>query len=226
MFERFKKRSYTLERLDTGDYTPAEYARWQREMWFIHRVFGEFRAIKKALGSEIGEHGEDRISVLDVGAGSGELLRRVRRLAVNRDTRLVGTDLSADAAAILNSTGIVALRCDGIHLPFADDSFDYVICSLFLHHLSDQEAVKMLGEMKRVARIKIVVIDLHRNPIAYYFYMVTGWFFLQRFTREDGSLSILRSLKPDEMRQLAAKAGLSDFSVYRSAAYRLVLTGK
>ena len=32
MFEKFRHRSHELERLDTGDYTADEYARWQREM--------------------------------------------------------------------------------------------------------------------------------------------------------------------------------------------------
>ena len=111
-------------------------------------------------------------------------------------------------------------------LPFADNSFDFVVCSLFLHHLTDEKAVVLLAEMKRVARNRIFAIDLHRSPVAYYFYKVVGSIFLQRFTVEDGSLSILRAFKPNELENLARAAGLKEISVSRSAAYRLVLSGK
>ena len=72
IFDKFATRSERLERLDTGDYTPREYAKWQQEMRFIHRVFGELRALKNSLVREVLASGEGRVSILDVGAGSGE----------------------------------------------------------------------------------------------------------------------------------------------------------
>jgi hypothetical protein len=101
-----------------------------------------------------------------------------------------------------------------------------VICSLFLHHLTDDKAVELLAEMKRVARHRILAIDLHRSPVAYYFYKTVGILFLQRFTIEDGSLSIMRAFKPMELEHLGRAAGLTELTVQRSAAYRLVLSGK
>src|SRR5207249_5120018 len=79
MFERFAQRSHKPERLDTGDYTREEYAKWQREMWFIHRLFGEVRALRRSLMKALRSNGSDRISILDVGAGSGELLRKIKK---------------------------------------------------------------------------------------------------------------------------------------------------
>lgn len=223
MFSRFKQRSTELERLDTGDFTPAEYAKWQREMRVIHRLFGEMRALRNSLGRAYVESGETNVSVLDVGAGSGELLRSLTK-QIER-AFLVGVELNAEAARTIRDAGLNSLRADAMKLPFADDSFDYVFCSLFLHHLDDGPAMTMLGEMSRVARKRIFVIDLNRSPVAYYFYKIVGGLFLQPFSLEDGALSILRSRPPDELTDLAERAGLKDVKVQHSRANRLVLSG-
>jgi len=79
MFEEFEKRSYRLERLDTGDYSQKEYMRWHREMYFIHRIFGEFRALRKTIGKDIASDNSGLISILDVGAGTGGVIAEVQK---------------------------------------------------------------------------------------------------------------------------------------------------
>lgn len=226
MFERFARRSYELERLDKGDYTPAEYRRWQREMWFIHRIFGELRALRRTLFRDIQAAGDGDVSVLDVGAGSGELLRELAKWTAARKTFFVGAELNAEATRTIKSDTLAAIQCDALRLPFADDSFDHVFCSLFLHHLDDDDAVSLLKEMSRVARKRVYAIDLNRQPIAYYLYKALGRVFLQRFTLEDGALSILRSFRPVEMVEIANSAGLADVRVDRSMVNRLILSGR
>ena len=226
MFERFATRSLELERLDKGEYTPTEYRRWQREMWFVHRIYGELRALRRTLFRDIEAAGGVSVSALDVGAGSGELLRQLAKWTMGRKTFFVGAELNADAARTINSSTLAAVQCDALRLPFADDSFDYVFCSLFLHHLGDVDAASLLKEMSRVARKRIYAVDLNRHPAAYYFYKVIASVFLQRFTLEDGALSILRSFSPSELAEIAKGAGLSDVKVERSNVNRLILSGR
>ena len=229
MFDRFEQRSHRPERLDTGDYTPEEYAKWHREMWFIHRVLGELRALRGSLIKELRANEAERITVLDVGAGSGELLRAVKRSVPEKELMLVGAELSQDAAVSIKNgsetSEVQSVRADAMKLPFADDAFDYIFSSLFLHHLTDEQAVTLLNEMSRVASRKFFVIDLRRHPLAFYFFKIVSRVFLQQFTREDGALSILKSFRPGELLKLARKAGFDDVTVTRSAAYRLVLSG-
>jgi ubiquinone/menaquinone biosynthesis C-methylase UbiE len=225
MLENFKDRSLELERLDTGEYTAVEYSRWQREMWFIHRLFGELRALKRSLFREMEANTARSISVIDVGAGSGELLKQLARWTAGRDVRLIGAELSMDAARSINRAGLCAVQCNALRLPFDNDSFDYAFCSLVLHHLDDDSASSLIKEMSRVSIGRIFVIDLNRHPIAYYFFKALGRFFLQRFTLEDGALSILRSRTPGELRQVASSAGLSDVRIDRSRLNRLILSG-
>jgi ubiquinone/menaquinone biosynthesis C-methylase UbiE len=230
-FRRFRQRSSELEHIDIGDYTPEEYEGCIAELQLVNRWLGDTRALRRSLLKEIESARLSRFSVLDVGAGSGELLRVTAGWARRRHKsgELVGLELNArSAVAILEESRvfpeITAVRSDALRLPFADDAFDYAMCSLFTHHFKDDQVITILHELARVARRRVFVIDLHRHPIAYYFYTTVGHLFLHtRLLREDGALSILRSFKPDELWRLAQRAQLEDVTVKRAFPYRLVL---
>jgi ubiquinone/menaquinone biosynthesis C-methylase UbiE len=234
MFNRFRQRSYELEHLDKGDYTAEEYEKCLVELRRVNHLLGDTRVLRRSLLAEIKREGLKSFSVLDVGAGSGELLREAARCAAidGRACLLVGLEINARSArAILEESRahpeITALRGDALHLPFADECFDYAICSLFTHHFKDEQVVMILRELSRVSRRGIFVIDLHRHPLAYYLYITVGrLFFYNRLIRDDGALSIRRSFRPVELSRLAAQAHLGNVRVERRFPFRLVLSGK
>ena len=227
----FATRSLKLERIDTGDYTPEEDDRFLHEIRLVNRFIGDRRALQKTLLTEIKKENLREFSVLDVGAGSGELLREIGKFARRKKSRakLFGLELNARSAdAILeeskNFGEIKSVQANALRLPFADGAFDYAISSLFTHHLTDEQIIKTLREMKRVARRKLFIIDLHRHPLAYFFYKIFCIAFqISPLVREDGSLSILRSFKPEELKTLAQNAGLKNISIKKVFPFRLVL---
>jgi ubiquinone/menaquinone biosynthesis C-methylase UbiE len=222
IFEKFKVRSHEPERLDTGDYTADEYGLWQKEMAFIHRFFGEKRALRNSLIADIRRSGSRSVSILDVGAGSGDLLRDVNKKIDVEHKLLVGVELGHEAAASIQADGVLAVRSNAASLPFADHSFDYTFCTLMLHHLSDEAAIDLLREMERITRFRLIVVDLERSALSYYLYRAFGRVFLQRFTFDDGSLSIRRSFTRNELTSIGKQAGLTNFEVRNSAVGRLV----
>jgi len=232
MLDRFRRRSYELEHLDLGDYTDEEYEGCLVELRRVNRWLGDARALRRSVLTEIGRDAARAFTLLDVGAGSGELLREAARWARAQgiEARLVGLELNARSALSIleESEGfgeIAAVRGDALRLPFADGAFDYCMCSLFTHHLTDERLVAALREMARVARRRVFVIDLHRHPVAYYFYTTAGRLLLHnRLVREDGALSILRGFAPEELRRFASLAGLRRVRVERRFPYRLVLS--
>ena len=232
MFDKFKRRSYKLEHIDTGNYTPAEYEECIGELQLVNRWMGDAHSLRATLFREIEAQSLRSFSILDVGAGSGELLRVTATWArqTGRASSAVGLELNERSAESIveESNGfreIRSVRGDALKLPFADSEFDYVICSLFTHHFVDEQVVQVLREMSRVAKRRIFVIDLHRHPIAYFLYTTLGKIVLHnRLLRHDGALSILRSFKADELRELAQRAGLRDVWVERHFPYRLVLS--
>jgi ubiquinone/menaquinone biosynthesis C-methylase UbiE len=233
MFDRFHQRSHELEHLDRGDYTVEEYENCIIELQRVNEWLGDVRALRHSLLQTIKQTALRDFSVLDVGAGSGELLRLTADWAKknNRQARLVGLELNARSArAILEHSGkfdgIAAVRGDALRLPFTNDTFDYAICSLFTHHFPDAQIISVLRELNRVTRRQIFVIDLHRHAVAYYLFSTIGHlFFHNRLIREDGALSILRGFTPVELHKLAERAGLTKISVVRKFPYRLVLSG-
>lgn len=232
MLERFRQRSHRLEYIDTGNYTAAEYEDCIGELQLVNRWMGDAHSLRATLFRVIEAQALKSFSILDVGAGSGELLRVTALWAreTNRRLRAVGLELNERSAEsiIEESTGfdeISSVRGDALQLPFAEAQFDYVICSLFTHHFTDEQVVQIFLEMSRVARHRIFVIDLHRHPIAYLLYTTLGKLILHnRLLRHDGALSILRSFKVDEMLALAQRAGLRDIWIERHFPYRLVLS--
>lgn len=100
---------------------------------------------------------EDGDRVLDLGCGEG---RHTLAASLAGDVTVVGVDLSlADLQAtrgkLAEFSGDVRgrpelLSANAGSLPFADDSFDKVICSEVLEHLHDYE--RALGEIERVLR--------------------------------------------------------------------------
>lgn len=234
MFDRFKRRSYEPELIDTGKYTAAEYEDCIGELQLVNRWMGDAHTLKSTLFREIAAEQLNQFSVLDVGAGSGELLRVTAMWAreTQRSMRGVGLELNERAAsAILEESRdfpeIASVRGDALALPFNDTDFDYVICSLFTHHFRNEQVVQILREMSRVARRRIIVIDLHRHPIAYFLYTTVGKLVLKnRLLRHDGALSILRSFKAEELLALAKRAGLRDVWVQRHFPFRLALNAE
>ena len=234
MFDRFKRRSYELEYIDTGNYTAAEYDDCIGELQLVNRWMGDAHTLKSTLFREIEHEDLRRFSVLDVGAGSGELLRVTATWAreTGRTVEAVGLELNERSALSIveESRGfpeITSVRGDALALPFGDTDFDYVICSLFTHHFAEDQIIKILREMNRVARRRIIVIDLHRHPVAYFLYTTLGKLVLKnRLTRHDGALSILRSFKAEELLALAKRAGLRGVGASRHFPYRLVLNAQ
>ena len=231
MFSQFRQRSSELEHLDKGDYTAEEYEGCIVELQLVNRWLGDATALRDSLLKQIEKLDLRSFSVVDVGAGSGELLQVIAGWSrkTNRHARLAGVELNARSASAITERStaypeIDAVRGDAFQLPFRNKQFDYAICSLFTHHFKDDKVIAILRELSRVAARGIFVIDLHRHPVAYCFFTTVARLFLHnRLIREDGALSILRSFTPVELSTLAARANLEDISVTRSFPYRLVL---
>src|ERR1700740_2136907 len=104
MFPSFQQRSLEPENLDKGSYTAEEYEGCLVELRRINEWLGDANALRDSLLKEIADRDLKSFSVLDVGAGSGELLRVAAAWArkTNRAAFLAGVELNhRSAKAIL-----------------------------------------------------------------------------------------------------------------------------
>jgi SAM-dependent methyltransferase len=167
----------------------------------INRWFGGHRLVCKLL-APVAPNG--RFSVLDVGAASGDHARFIKSRFP--DAKVICLDRRARN---LLSAPQPKLAACAFQLPFPERSFDFVICSLLLHHFSDDEVVELLGNLYRLTRRSLIVTDLERHVVAYYFLPATRWLFgWNTITLHDGPISVQAGFRKIELEQLAARAGL------------------
>jgi SAM-dependent methyltransferase len=195
--------------------------RWNRMLGGVRlsRLAVE-RLVASQAGSRDGDDSADgEMSLLDVGTGAADipvaLLADARRRG-NR-LRIVAIDSRPEviAAAAVARPGIAHCRGllldvgDGSTLPYPDDAFDVVHCSLVIHHFEPDDAVALLREMARVARLGIVVNDLARGRLAWLgAAAISTLFSANRYTRYDAPLSVRRAYTLAEVGGLLADAGL------------------
>lgn len=155
------------------------------------------------------------LSILDVGCGYGDTLRRIDAWAAQRDiqVKLTGIDLNPDAIraakeATPSAHNIEWLTGDALS-DAATGDIDVVICSLLTHHLTDSHIVQFLRWMERTAQRGWFINDLHRQPMPYHLFRLlarfTNW---HPFVKNDGPVSIRRSFVVDDWHVLCAAAEL------------------
>jgi len=154
------KRLILPELLDT--LPPDEAGASLMDLTRINRRWGGHSTLRKLLAGTVPASG--RFSVLDVGAASGDMGACIRQSYAGAEV----TSLDYVESHLTGASGAKVVA-DAFMQPFRPGSFDYVFCSLFLHHFTDEEVVERLRGFGEVARKAVLVIDLERNPIPYYF---------------------------------------------------------
>lgn len=172
------------------------------------------------------------LTVLDVGTGSADIPRAIVAWGRERGpaARAIGLDLHPLNLRLARretreEAAIALVRGNGLRLPFRDGSVDVAMCSLFLHHFTEPEAVRLLREFARVARRAVIVSDLRRSWLLYYgLKLLTKWTARSRLTKYDGPVSALRAFTVGEARALAREAGMVRYTVTRRPSFRWVLS--
>ena len=212
MIPALDTRDISHEFLDQATLDVVELRRNLREMAMLNRLPGGVSASAAAIEWLL--DGTQSAVVLDIGTGPGDLPARLARNAGARRLRVLASDLRPQvleyaARRLDRLADVELLEADARQLPFADDSVDVAHSSLVLHHLDPADAVRALGEMRRVARRGVVVNDLRRGRLAFAATSMTVLGLARaRYTRHDGVLSARRAYTLAELDELAASAGL------------------
>lgn len=214
----FRSRVIKPELLDHAE--PEEARKNLADLVRINTNFGGHSTIRKLVGSVVGP-GES-FTLLDVGAASGDTAQIITRAFPNASV----------TCADYNGTNLAAapkpkLLADAFRLPLTENSFDFVLNSLFLHHFEDPAVVELLRGMYRVAKRAILVCDLERHVLPYLFLPATRLLFQwQQITLHDGPISVRAAFRERELAGLAKRAGITELvtTTYRPA-FRITLVG-
>jgi len=223
-----RERLHRAEILDGPPGDLEELSHSLRQVAQVNRWLGGARALKRHLAPAV--RAGASLAVLDVGTGNGDTLCELGAWARRRGARwhAVGVEVSPWIARLARGRVDGVVRGDALRLPFSNDSFDVALCTLTLHHFSDDEAAVLVGEMARVSRDRVLVNDLERTPPNYWgarALAATLWRG-NRITRHDGPLSVLRSFTPPELLEVGRRAGLRGAAVRRHFPWRIVREGR
>jgi SAM-dependent methyltransferase len=179
---------------------PELASRNLRDIARINRWFGGHRALLRVFKDLA--HRQEQFSVLDIGAGSGDMGECLR----GRFRNATVVSLDHRSHHLCNTRG-PRVAADAFQLPFLPRVFDYVLCSSILHHFADCEVIELITELRRFARRALIVLDLERHPLPYHFLAVTkrflGW---SALTVHDGPISVAAGFRPEELAHLAQVA--------------------
>ena len=103
--------------------------------------------------------------------------------------------------------------------------YDFIITSLFLHHLDEPVAAALLARMARAAVRGILINDLLRGPLEY----ALAWAGCRLLSRSpivhhDGPISVLAAFTIPEAHRLAELAGLHGVQIRRHWPGRFLLS--
>jgi len=212
-----------IEILDDPDVDPDVVTRSLADVVRSNSLFG---GLSSAI-DELKDAFKDvprKATLLDVGTGLGDIPCRAREVARQNgiDLTTVGLDSALELARASRSVLTLAVCGDALRLPFADHSVDIVMCSQVLHHFAGADALKLLREMNRVARVRVIVSDLRRSWIAAAGLWLAS--FPLRFhavSRHDGVVSVMRGFTPEELVDTVREAVARKPVVHRRRGFRV-----
>lgn len=211
------RRSDQPELLDFEQADPDTIAACLRDLEWINRWTAAYRVTLRWLDQLCRATRPARpLTVVDVGCGRGDMLRRIWAWGRERglELRLIGIDLNphataAAAAATLDVAPIRYITADVFELP-RDLPSDIVLSALFAHHLDDARLVRFLRWMEERAKLGWLINDLHRHPVPYIVaHGGAPLLCMHRLVRHDAPLSVARSFDRRDWRRLLDAADLA-----------------
>jgi SAM-dependent methyltransferase len=224
------ERVEAAELLDAPGHDPAELAANLRDIRTVNRLAGGSATVLRHLPALVRAVPRERpVVILDLATGSGDIPRAVAAWGARqaRPVAITASDASphilAEARRVLADTpGVTFAEWDARDVPMPNRSFDIVLCSLALHHFAPADAVRLLREMDRLARVGFIVNDIRRSAPGY----AAAWLASRvatrnRLTRHDMPLSVRRAYTPTELRALCDEAVVPGVRVTTHPLFRM-----
>jgi SAM-dependent methyltransferase len=194
-------RARQQEQMDDPSLAPLVYEKVLRDLSRINRLTLAARPILSFLERTL--RGREGFSLLDVGFGHGDMMRRIARWARSRghSGELTGVDLNPRSEDIARAATPREYPIRYRTGDYAEEEgpFDFIVSSLVAHHMTDAELQSFIRYMERHARIGWMINDLHRHAFAHTAYPYLARLArVHRIVREDGRLSIARAFRPAE----------------------------
>ena len=198
----------------------------------LNYLSGSARTLWPPLAALARQLGRRQLRVLDVASGGGDvpvrLWRKARRAGLHLEIH--GVDVSPRAVefaarqAAAEQAAINFSVLDVLADPLPR-GFDAVTCSLFLHHLAEEQGVLLLQAMSKATKHLVLVNDLRRSAAGLALAHLAAWTLSgSDVVRVDGARSVRAALTVREAIAMARAAGLKGAIVERRWPLRFLLS--
>ncbi len=197
----------------------------------INDITGSARILWPALQRQVSQLERRPIRVLDVASGAGDTAISLwkRAQSNNMPIEIHGCDINphavnfATAAAHRASAEVRFFQHDVLNGAFPD-GYDFVISSLFLHHLDEENALTFLKVAADNVNKGILIHDLTRGKAGYLFaYYGVRLISRSAVVHVDGPRSVEGAFTVEEARAMGEAAGLHGCCVSLRWPFRFLL---
>ncbi|MBO0694684.1 MAG: methyltransferase domain-containing protein [Verrucomicrobia bacterium] len=222
-----------LEMMDRNQPVSAELELDLERIRQLNRWFGSYRLVLGFIRGWI--RPADKLRVVDLATGSGDIPRLIVDYA-----RKIRADVEIDALDRQPATLEIARRLSANYpeISYREtnilewnpvEAYDIALCTLALHHFSNEDAVRLLRQCREISKGFVLVSDLRRSfSLVAGVYLLTALIFREPMTRHDARLSSIRAFSFVEMRDLEEGAGWRNFGHkrFRFARQAIWLEGR
>ena len=212
----FTQRANTRELLDEDDIPFADIRKNMEELEVINTWLGGHAITISGFKSMLGER--KSIHVCEVGCGGGDNLKAIAKWCAKKgiQVQLTGIDIKdtcVDYAHInLNGYEVNLITSDYRDVQF-NEKPDIIFSSLFCHHFSNEEIVKMLHWKKEQSTVGFFINDLQRHPLAYHsIRLITKWLSSSYLVQNDAPISVTRGFSRKDWSAILDTAALGGSS--------------
>ncbi|MGB1170086.1 MAG: methyltransferase domain-containing protein [Flavobacteriaceae bacterium] len=220
-------RSSDTEKMDDFTLEGKEYRDTLDKLEIINRLLGGNSVTIKGLSKLLlSQSRSNIITIIDLGCGHGDILRDVAKYGRKNKYKfkLIGIDANPNAIAYAQELSkdypeISFETADIFSEDFNKQTYDIILCTLFLHHFESNKLITFLKSATKKATIGAVINDLHRHKLAYYLFKLVGIFIKNKMVKEDGLTSVLRAFKKKEINAILTQVQVP-FSIQWKWAFR------
>lgn len=225
------RRSYQKELMDADNIPFAAIAQTLKELNTINTRLGghsiTLEAVKKLIDSDT------EVIICEIGCGGGDNLFAIYKYCRKKNipVRFIGIDMNPECIAFAKQQ-YPQLPCEWICSDYAKSDLSkdrphIIFSSLFCHHFTDDQLVQMLQWLRNNSRNGFFINDLHRHWLAYYLIKyITRYFSKSYLVKNDACLSVARSFRKNDWRQLFRQAGVESPFISWRWAFRFLVISK
>ena len=225
------QRSYQKELMDADDIPFDAMAQTLKELNIVNTRLGghaiTLQGVKKFAPDN------RSLIICEIGCGGGDNLFVIHNYCSKNKipATFIGIDINPECIAFA-SQQYPQLPCEWVCSDYALADLsakqpDIIFSSLFCHHFTNEELIMMLQWLKRNSRRGFFINDLHRHWLAYYLIKyITKFFSKSYLVKNDASLSVARSFRKQEWKDLFRQAGVTLQSIQWKWAFRWLVIGK